>query len=344
MALATFAVAMAYTISPSPQLRAAPQIHMCEASNTLADEVTPPQKPAAGALVRGVMASFTIAASYLAGGAIVAANEPLQQSALTRRLPGAAWAADLTAAPQKSLSSGQQKRLKQLLKTKLSKVPVFMVTNEGGSPFLNRLASGDQSALMFLYPGGAQKMLDGVLKAPNGASSGAKVLSTNLDRAFKLARLDPAPSGLRDQYSNRDLTMVWQFTPHASEQRAAQLYLAKTGKLAAPTVPAYMVEGLTLTKRGKEVTPVFFSKKDVDAALAAVAEQDGEGASGKILVYDALELILQLSRDVELGNPDVEGEIKSIEFVPASESLEFRDQLKKDKPQLKAKIVPPSHY
>ena len=84
---------------------------------------------------------------------------------------------------------------------------------------------------MFLFPGEAEKMLEGVLKAPNGASSGAKVFPTNLDRAFKLARLEPMASGLRDQLTNRELTMVWQFMPHAAEQRAAQLLMAKNAKL-----------------------------------------------------------------------------------------------------------------
>ena len=85
-----------------------------------------------------------------------------------------------------------------------------MVTNGGGSPFLNKLSSGDQSAVMFLFPSDAQKMLKAVLKAPNGASSGAKVLPSNLDRALKLAMLPPSNSGLRDPASGRDLSMSWQ--------------------------------------------------------------------------------------------------------------------------------------
>merc|ERR1719247_10218 len=104
------------------------------------------------------------------------------------------------------MSPAAQKRCQGMFKAKLAKVPVFMVTNEGGSPFLNKLASGDQSALMFLFPAEAERMLEGVLKAPNGASSGAKVFETNLDRAFKLARLEPMQSGLRDQVTNRELT------------------------------------------------------------------------------------------------------------------------------------------
>ena len=64
--------------------------------------------------------------------------------------------------------------------------------------------------------------------AAAAARSGAKVFPTNLDRAFKLARLEPMASGLRDQLTNRELTMVWQFMPHAAEQRAAQVLMAKS--------------------------------------------------------------------------------------------------------------------
>jgi len=246
-------------------------------------------------------------------------------------------AVEAPAAP-KLLSAATRKRLKLALKSKLAKVPVFMVTNEAGSPFLNRLASGDQSALMFLFPAEAEKMLEGVLKAPNGASSGAKVFPTNLDRAFKLARLEPMTSGLRDQVTGRDLTMVWQFMPHAAEQRSAQLLMAKSAKLGAPSVPAYIVDGLVLTKRGREVRPVFLCKKDCDAALAKLGE---EGASASVQIYDALSLLLSLAQDIEAGDPDVEAEINSLELVPPSESLDFREQLKRDKVNRPPKIVPP---
>jgi len=259
------------------------------------------------------------------------------------RLVGAkpALAAESAVAPAtKQLGPAAQKRLKLVLKRKLAKVPVFMVTNEGGSPFLNQLSSGDQSALMFLFPEEAERMLKGVLKAPNGATSGAKVLATNLDRAFKLARLEPMASGLRDQVTGRDLTMVWQFMPHGSEQRAAQFLLAKTGKLSPPAMPGYVVEGLVLKKRGKEVRPVFLCKKDVDAALAGLAAS-GDAADAKVIVYDALGYLLGIATDIEAGDTEVEAELDSFELVPPSESVDFRDRLKRDKPTMPAKIVPP---
>ena len=178
-----------------------------------------------------------------------------------------------------------------------------------------------------------------MLKAPNGASSGAKVFPTNLDRAFKLARLEPMQSGLRDQVTNRELTMVWQFMPHAAEQRAAQMLMAKSAKLGPPAVPAYTVDGLVLTKRGKEVRPVFLSKRDCDAALLALGE---EGKTAKVQVSDALSLLLQIALDVESGEPGVEEELAALELVPPSESLDFRERLKADKPNRPPKIVPPT--
>ena len=40
------------------------------------------------------------------------------------------------------------KALEGVLKKKLKRVPVFMVTNDGGSPFLSSTPDGNQAALM----------------------------------------------------------------------------------------------------------------------------------------------------------------------------------------------------
>ena len=346
--------ALAYGHIVLPTVRSVPQKTNAACSVRMCDggEDAPASTSALKTAARSTAAAFAVfSASAFGGAAMAASNSRAMEgaqsgggSSLISRLGGArsAWASDsaATATAEKALGGPAKKRLKQALKSKLAKVPVFMVTNEGGSPFLNRLSSGDQSALMFIFPGEAQKMLDGVLKAPNGASSGAKVLPTNLDRAFKLARLAPSPSGLRDQYSNRELTMVWQFAPHTEEQRAATFLLAKTRKgITAPAIPGYMVEGLVMTKRGKEVAPLFLSKKDCDAALAILVDNGEE--PGNVVVYDALGVLLELATDIEAGDPSAAERVNGIEIVPPSESLDFREQLKRDRPKLQAKVVPP---
>lgn len=230
---------------------------------------------------------------------------------------------------------------KLLLKHKLSKVPVFLVTNEGGSPFLSTLSGGDQASLMFTFPADAQRMLNGVLKAPNGASSGAKILPTTLDRAFKLAQLEPTLSGLRDQVTNRELSMVWQFMPHAPEVRAAQSLLVQKMKAPiVPKVPAYMAEGLAYVKRGTVVRPVFLCRKDLEASLAKL-EQKSDGAKAEVVVLDLLQLLLQLNEDIEADTKGIKEELQSLEIVPPSEAMSFKDQVKKGGPPLKPKVVLP---
>lgn len=236
------------------------------------------------------------------------------------------------------LSTGSRKKAKLALKAKLGKVPVFMVTNSGGSPFLNKLASGDQSAVMFLFPSDAQRMLKAVMKAPNGASSGAKVLPSNLDRALKLAMMPPSASGLRDPVSGRELAMSWQFMPHAPEIRAAQAMSLKKGG-QAPKVPGYVASGIVYKKHGREVQPVFMSKKDADAAIAALPP----GSQAKIECIDLLEFLQNLVVRLEIQDPTVEQLIDELEIVPPSESLNFKSDLKNTGPKRAAKIYPPNH-
>jgi hypothetical protein len=238
------------------------------------------------------------------------------------------------------ISTGGRKKAKLALKKKLGKVPVFMVTNGGGSPFLNKLASGDQSAVMFLFPSDAQRMLKTVLKAPNGASSGAKVLPSNLDRALKLAMMPPSASGLSDPGSGRDLSMSWQFMPHAAEVRSAQAAMLKSAKApVVPKVPGYTASGLYYKKHGREVQPIFLSKKDADAAIAKL--EPGHGA--KLEVIGLLDFLQTLVVRLELEDPKAEVLANQLELVPPSESVDFKRHLKAAGPRRAAKIFPPNH-
>merc|ERR1719271_1615842 len=262
-------------------------------------------------------------------------REPVEARGLLARMaqsltPEPAWAEEK---PPRKLRPMEQRRAKLALKNLLAKGPGFMVTNDKGSPFLNQLSSGDQSALMFLFPAEADKMLQGVLKAPNGASSGAQVFPTNLERALNLARQPPMLSGLRDRVTDRELTMVWQFKPHDDEARAAQLLLAKRGK-RAPSMPAYYVDGLVMKHGGRDVRPLFLSKRDCDAA---VAKLDGE--KPQVAVHDLLGTLMTLAEGVDRGDAEAAREVAQIELVPPSESVALQSELKGKKKQRPAKIV-----
>uniref|UniRef100_A0A7S4FCC1 Uncharacterized protein n=1 Tax=Chrysotila carterae TaxID=13221 RepID=A0A7S4FCC1_CHRCT len=236
-------------------------------------------------------------------------------------------------------STGRHKKARLALKAKLSKVPVFLVTNEGGSPFLSQRGDGDQAALMFLFPGEANKMLEGILK--QSASSGARILTSNLDRAFQLAMKEPSLSGLRDQVSGRELKMVWQFTPHAAEQFAAAQLMIKTMKApTVPKIPAYITDSLVYTRRGKQVRPIFLAKKDLQAAIDA-AVQDG-APPPKVQVVDLLEYLVGLVEGLTEDPRAFEAEINEIELVPPSESVDFKTELKRESSPQVARIIPPS--
>ncbi len=227
--------------------------HACAPPVMLADEA-----PRVGALRR-----IATAAALTLGGM-------LGPSAIARQLPGA----QAVAQEVSQLAPQQSKRARKLVQQKLAKVPIFMVTNEAGSPYLNPMSNGDQAALMFLAPEEAQRMLAGTQRSPNGG--GARITVTNLDRAFRLAQLAPQTSGLTDQVSGRELKMEWKFMPHAAEVRAAQGLLVTKGKApGVPRIPAYIAPGLVYKKGGRDVRPLFMSRKDVQDALTK------SGAGGK---------------------------------------------------------------
>lgn len=86
-----------------------------------------------------------------------------------------------------------------------------------------------------------------------------------------------------------------------------------------------------------------------------------------MIVVDLLGFLLQLQDDIEAGVDGIEvdsysnvfpklyaksalasccypqAEVKSIELVPPSESISFREKIKKSKVPIKARIVPPDH-
>jgi hypothetical protein len=253
---------------------------------------------------------------------------------------GVAIAAPGRALKGRPVKQLQLTRCRKALRSKLQRVPTFVVTNDVGSPFLSQMSSGDQSALMFLYPAEAQMMLKGVLKAPNGASSGAKIILSNMARAYQLATKEPTKSGLRDPITGRELDMVWQFSPHAAEQRAAQALLVKSMKTPlVPKLPAYMVDGLTYQKRGREVRPVFLSRADAEAAIAKMAGT--EGFKAQIEVLDLLALLRHIELNMVTDTATAEAEIRSLEFVPASESVAFQKKIKAESTGTQARIVPP---
>ncbi|MBT5555512.1 MAG: hypothetical protein HOJ80_01370, partial [Halieaceae bacterium] len=85
--------------------------------------------------------------------------------------------------------------------------------------------------------------------------------------------------------------------PHAGEQRAAAATLVKTKKAPTPPkVPAYMIDGLVYTKRGKEVTPVFLSKRDLDDAMVQLTSTDSLMSTAAQELKETRETLAEVKR------------------------------------------------
>lgn len=102
---------------------------------------------------------------------------------------------------------------------KLAQVPVFLVTNATGQPYLANMEESHQVGLIFFSPKDAEKAWE-QMKASPGADD-AKIFPMSLDRAMEMVKAKPTPSGLRNE-SGQDLLMVFRLYPdteQVSEER-----------------------------------------------------------------------------------------------------------------------------
>lgn len=158
-------------------------------------------------------------------------------------------------------------------KTLLSKVPVFLLTNEAGQPYLTTNKEGDQVGEMFLFLRDAEYALD-VLKNMPGASD-ARMWKTDLHRAMRMAQRK-ATSGLFNA-EGREMRMLMRLHPHDRQRTNARLVYLKQGKLfkRPPELPVFYADGLAAEKRSGPVTPLFFAKEELDRAWARMALRAG---------------------------------------------------------------------
>lgn len=155
---------------------------------------------------------------------------------------------------------------KQSLKSLLGKVPVFLLTNDMGQPYLTNMPSGDQVGKMYVFLRDAERSLDELKRMP-GASD-ARMWKTDLHRAIRMAQRQQRSGLYNDQ--GRELRMLMRFHPHTRQRTNAKMVYLSQGKpfKRAPEVPVFVAEGLAANKRGKTVTPLFLSKEELDRVWA----------------------------------------------------------------------------
>jgi hypothetical protein len=149
------------------------------------------------------------------------------------------------------------------IKKRLSGVPVYAVVNQK-KEFV--LVSGDETdarqlGMFFFNQSDAEELVATVKEQNPNLGRHARVLRTTMDAVYEFAVTPRTDSGTHG--------VVFRFMPGASEiQAALELYQAAGLQTSAFTgVPLFQAEGLTVRGESARYTPLFFSKKDLDAAL-----------------------------------------------------------------------------
>lgn len=240
---------------------------------------------------------------------------------------------------------------------KLAQVPVFLVTNATGQPYLANMEESHQVGLIFFSPKDAEKAWE-QMKASPGADD-AKIFPMSLDRAMEMVKAKPTPSGLRNE-SGQDLLMVFRLYPdteQVSEERWSRkqqpcrswfltyvllrrlcpcflgggwIKVRNAGKVlgrrsaAASQVPVFAVRGLVVKKGREFVQPLFLSKEDLEKNWERVrAENPKLPRKPNIEVYGLQEILEGMEKGEEA--------LRDWGFYPASYSVAFMKQQKEIK-------------
>lgn len=238
------------------------------------------------------------------------------------------------ASEQPELGFTQKRRLKEVFRNKLQRVPVFMVTTEEGAPFLaNHMGvhSGQwhvYAAKMYLDIRDAQKAKKTMENMPGSSKDKIRIFVINMHRGFMLAKEPPTPTGADhpDMGKKAEARMVYAF--QEPSRKRTDFSISRT-----PPIPLYEAEGLVIKKGGQKVRPLFMSKEDCAAAMS-------KHNLKKRHVYNGLSMLNHLHAGIERGDPNVAQDLLSIEIVPPSRIVAARKDLKKEEaPPRVARIV-----
>jgi len=211
------------------------------------------------------------------------------------------------------------------ISAKLSRVPVFVVTNSKNDPYLTEIdAAGRRSGFFYIGPREALATLQEVRTVDPAASLSVVSLDsiwfdiphTTAEAVEALATAPQPKAG-----TSTDVKL-FSLVPLADEvERAAALQLAaQRPALAAGSLPLFYDPSLLLQVDGFQQRPYFFRAQDLNTTWAQ-ANAGQEGAP-TVRVTDVPELVLRLSRG------DADGEPMPL-LVAASEAAAVVDRMQR---------------
>mmetsp|Transcript_4876 Transcript_4876/g.13082 ORF Transcript_4876/g.13082 Transcript_4876/m.13082 type:complete len:306 (-) Transcript_4876:415-1332(-) len=140
---------------------------------------------------------------------------------------------------------------------RLSRVPVFSVTDADGKPYLTEgdIASGDaRLGLFYLDPTEAEARAEGI---QSEGFSDAKVLPVSLDQAVSFIEKPPVDPATKTKDTFR-----------LQAKRAELEYASKLLGRTFSGVPLFYLDGLVLGKEDARVYPVFFNYEELQQFIA----------------------------------------------------------------------------
>lgn len=246
--------------------------------------------------------ALIVAAAWVLDGAA-----SVRLGSIGRRSTLHAGAAAVTVAagsPAPSLAAGLSAGLSQAeLGTKLSRVPLFVVTNRNEQPYLTEVTpDGRRSGFFFLGPREAIQCYQDIKAFDAAAALSVVSLDTvwfDLPRTDAEAAAAPQPKA----GTSTDLRL-FSLRPLDGELDAANALLKAAGAppLGARAVPLFYSSTLTLPVDGREEQPYFFRAADLSVSLG----QAGRGeAAPPALVTDLASVAARLSSGWGGGPPPI---------------------------------------
>jgi len=194
------------------------------------------------------------------------------QPVATRRLLLGAAAALSSLPPRAAVGSGGLSRTD--LSSKLSRVPIFVITNKDAAPYLTEVdAAGRRSGFFFVSPQEAVQALSEIKAFDQRASLSVVPLDdVYFDISATAAQAAAAPQPTAG--TSTDLRL-FRLRPLADELANAAQYTGD--KLAEGSLPLFFEPSLRLAVDDRRQTPYFFRLGDLRAAFEA---QIAAGESG----------------------------------------------------------------
>ncbi|GJQ09413.1 hypothetical protein GpartN1_g1204.t1 [Galdieria partita] len=207
-------------------------------------------------------------------------------------------------------------KVKKSLKSKLSQVPVFAVTNSDGQPYLVEDGNDKiQKGYIFFSPEDAGRMMTKVKQA-NGTDD-IQIHVIGLDKAYEMVSNPPTSSGLKDE-EGRELMMTFLLHPDSEQVRKARELLKKEKrKPSFDGVPVFVARGLMLRKGDESNVPVFLDKDDLELAWKRLRESDKSLPQQPVIEIADL---FQLLKEIEKGDNE---ELRNLGFFASRKSIEW---------------------